>query len=136
MMSLQRQRVGLTRTESSRPGVLGLGLSALCSAVVLAAVGCVCALIYPVLKELRELRVRGQDGTEQRMLGFWSILALSLVVTCLCSTCSLFLTHLDSAHSMTRPQGLPQNSNGARLDYGMAVLNGVMAMFTVIWSLT
>uniref|UniRef100_A0A8C6U0Z1 Uncharacterized protein n=1 Tax=Neogobius melanostomus TaxID=47308 RepID=A0A8C6U0Z1_9GOBI len=79
-------------------------------------------------------------GHVTNAVSFWSILALSLVVTCLCSTCSLFLTHLDSAHSMTRPQGLPQNrcfhSNGARLDYGMAVLNGVMAMFTVIWSLT
>lgn len=131
-MSDQRE----LRAESSRPGVVGLVLSVLSSALVLAAVGCVCALIYPVLKELRELTVKGEDGTEQRMLGFWSILALSLVVACLCSAFSFCLTHLDSTYSKTHPQGPPPDSDRALLDYGMAVLNGVMAMFTVIWSLS
>lgn len=126
----------MTHSESSRPGVVGLVLSVLSSVVVLAAVGCVCALIYPVLKELKDVRVKAEDGTEQRMLGFWSILALALVVAFLCSASSLCLIHLDSVHFRTRTPGPPHNSTSARLDYGMAVLNGVMAMFTVIWSLT
>lgn len=130
------EAVRLNRTESSRPGVVSLVLSVLSSAVVLAAVGCVCALIYPVLKELRDLRVKGEDGTEQRMLGFWSILVLALVVAFLCSASSLCLIHLDSAHSRTSPPRPAQDRNGQHLDYGMAVLNGVMAMFTVIWGLT
>uniref|UniRef100_A0A3P9B431 Uncharacterized protein n=1 Tax=Maylandia zebra TaxID=106582 RepID=A0A3P9B431_9CICH len=36
-----------------------------------------CALIYPILKELRAERVTGEDGTEEKMLGFWSLLVLS-----------------------------------------------------------
>lgn len=138
-MSEQIQRaevVRVSRSETPTPGLFGLVLSVLCSAVVLTAVGCVCALIYPVLKELRESRVKGEDGSDQRMLGFWSILFLALVIACVCFTSSLFLIHLDSAHFRTRPPGSAQVSVREQLDYMMAVLNGVMAMFTVIWSLT
>ncbi|KAJ0062420.1 hypothetical protein NL108_011028 [Boleophthalmus pectinirostris] len=128
---------GLTRRESSRPGLVGLVLSVLSSTVVLAVVGCVCALLYPVLKELRQLRGKREDGTEQKMLGFWSILVISLVVAGVCAASSWILTHLDSSHnSRTRPHGSPQDSDGVGLDYGMAALNGVMAMVTVIWSLS
>ncbi|XP_072308036.1 ADP-ribosylation factor-like protein 6-interacting protein 6 [Eucyclogobius newberryi] len=127
------------RREGSRgpPGrALGLVLSLVSSALVLALVGCVAALLYPVLKELRGLRAKGADGTEQRMLGFWSVSALSLVVAGLCSASSWILTHLDSAHCRPRPHSSPQDSDGARLGYGMAVLNGAMAMVTVMWSLS
>ncbi|GLD64752.1 ADP-ribosylation factor-like protein 6-interacting protein 6 [Lates japonicus] len=43
-------------------------LSVLGSAVAAAAVGCFCAFVYPILKELRAGRVRGEDGTEERIL--------------------------------------------------------------------
>uniref|UniRef100_A0A3P9DTD8 Uncharacterized protein n=1 Tax=Maylandia zebra TaxID=106582 RepID=A0A3P9DTD8_9CICH len=53
-----------------------------------------CALIYPILKELRAERVTGEDGTEEKMLGFWSLLVLS--VGCICCVFSWMLTYLDS----------------------------------------
>ncbi|XP_075333576.1 ADP-ribosylation factor-like protein 6-interacting protein 6 isoform X3 [Odontesthes bonariensis] len=43
--------------------------SVLGSAVAVAAVGSLCALVYPVLKELRAERVTGENGIEERMLG-------------------------------------------------------------------
>ncbi|KAJ0009409.1 hypothetical protein NQD34_001111 [Periophthalmus magnuspinnatus] len=127
----------LTRRDSSRfSGVVGFVLSVLSAAVVLAVLGCVCGLLYPILKELRALRVKGEDGTEQKMLGFWSVLVISLLVASLCSASSWILMHLDSAHSRTRPHISPHDSDRVRLDYGMAALNGVMAMVTVIWGLS
>uniref|UniRef100_A0A3P9DHV6 Uncharacterized protein n=1 Tax=Maylandia zebra TaxID=106582 RepID=A0A3P9DHV6_9CICH len=55
-----------------------------------------CALIYPILKELRAERVTGEDGTEEKMLGFWSLLVLSVLVGCICCVFSWMLTYLDS----------------------------------------
>ncbi|XP_032361838.1 ADP-ribosylation factor-like protein 6-interacting protein 6 isoform X2 [Etheostoma spectabile] len=71
-------------------------LSVLCSAAAVVAVGCVCALIYPILKELRAERVRGEDGTEERMMGFWSILVLSVLLGCISCVFSWTLTYLNS----------------------------------------
>uniref|UniRef100_A0A3P8NWD8 Uncharacterized protein n=1 Tax=Astatotilapia calliptera TaxID=8154 RepID=A0A3P8NWD8_ASTCA len=53
-----------------------------------------CALLHPILKELRAERVTGEDGTEEKMLGFWSLLVLS--VGCICCVFSWMLTYLDS----------------------------------------
>ncbi|XP_073318446.1 ADP-ribosylation factor-like protein 6-interacting protein 6 [Pagrus major] len=117
-------------------------LSVLGSAVAVAAVGCFCALIYPILKELRAERVRGQDGTEQRMLGFSSILVLSVLVGCISCVFSWTLTYLDSHQpgmvvpTLTLAHIRDVSSHGFHLGYGVAVLNGIMAMLTVIWSLT
>ncbi|XP_070786842.1 ADP-ribosylation factor-like protein 6-interacting protein 6 [Enoplosus armatus] len=113
-------------------------LSVMGSAVAVAAVGCFCSFVYPILKELRAERVRGEDGTEQRMLGFWSILVLSVLVGCICCVFSWTLTYLDSYEpGMAFPTPLTLAPiRGFHMGYGVAVLNGVMAMLTVIWSLT
>uniref|UniRef100_A0A3P8RAQ9 Uncharacterized protein n=1 Tax=Astatotilapia calliptera TaxID=8154 RepID=A0A3P8RAQ9_ASTCA len=58
--------------------------------------GFLCALIYPILKELQAERVTGEDGTEEKMLGFWSLLVLSVLVGCICCVFSWMLTYLDS----------------------------------------
>ncbi|GAA6216198.1 ADP-ribosylation factor-like protein 6-interacting protein 6 [Lates japonicus] len=114
-------------------------LSVLGSAVAAAAVGCFCAFVYPILKELRAGRVRGEDGTEERILGFWSILVLSVLVGCICCISSWTLTYLDSYQPgmvFPTPLALAQFSRGFHMTYGVVVLNGIMAMLTVIWSLT
>ncbi|XP_034029314.1 ADP-ribosylation factor-like protein 6-interacting protein 6 isoform X1 [Thalassophryne amazonica] len=71
-------------------------LSALCSAVSVAAVGSVAAFLYPILRDLRAERVTRQDGTEVRMLGFWSIMVVSLSAGCVCSIFSWIIIYLDS----------------------------------------
>ncbi|CAB1413338.1 unnamed protein product [Pleuronectes platessa] len=120
-----------------------VALSVLGSSVCVSAVGCLCAFIYPILKELRAGRVRGEDGTAERILGFWSILVLSVVVGCICCVFSWTLTYLDSyqpgkgflsplslAHSRDEP------GHRFQVGYGAVVLNGIMAMLTVFWILT
>ncbi|KAG7502238.1 ADP-ribosylation factor 6-interacting 6 [Solea senegalensis] len=115
-----------------------VALSVLSSAVFVAAVGCFCALVYPIMKELRAERVRGVDGTEERILGFWSILVLSVLVGSICCVLSWTLTYLDSyqAGSLALSLFRDASDQGFLMDYGVVVLNGIMAMLTVIWSLT
>ncbi|KAM3585144.1 uncharacterized protein V6R79_008894 [Siganus canaliculatus] len=114
-------------------------LSVLSSVVVVTAVGCLCALLYPILRELRVERVIGPDGTEKRMLGFWSILILSVIVGCSISFFSWILTYLDSNPpgmvSLTHTQFRDLFGPNFHLGCGVAVLNGIMALLTVIWSL-
>nr|XP_020443639.1 ADP-ribosylation factor-like protein 6-interacting protein 6 [Monopterus albus] len=129
------------RTRSKQCSVVIL--SVLGSAVVVAAVGFFCALIYPILKELRAEKVRREDGTEQRMLGFWSILVLSVLVGCICCSCSWSLTYFNLYQpGIVFPAPLvlvpfrDTSAHSFHMGYGVAVLNGIMAMLTVIWSLT
>ncbi|CAJ1087143.1 ADP-ribosylation factor-like protein 6-interacting protein 6 isoform X1 [Xyrichtys novacula] len=149
VMSSERHGESLTpgRLVSARNGPKQWSftvLSVLGSAVAVAAVGCFCALIYPILRELRAERVKGEDGTEQRMLGFWSILVLSLLAGCICCVFSWTLTYMDSqqpnrespTHLQTPADFRETPAHGFHMSYGVAVLNGIMAMLTVIWSLT
>ncbi|XP_019957876.1 ADP-ribosylation factor-like protein 6-interacting protein 6 [Paralichthys olivaceus] len=120
-----------------------VALSALGSAACVSAVGCLCAFIYPILKELRAGRVRGEDGTEERILGFWSILLLSVLVGCICCVFSWTITYLDSYQPgmvFLSPLALAPRRDVSdhrfHMGYGVVVLNGIMAMLTVIWILT
>ncbi|KAF0045668.1 hypothetical protein F2P81_002197 [Scophthalmus maximus] len=88
-----------------------VALSALGSAVTVAAVGCLCAFIYPIL-----------------------------TAGCICCAFSWTLTYLDSYQPGTLVPTLAHlrdvSGHGFLMDYGVVVLNGIMAMLTVIWSLT
>ncbi|XP_067439493.1 ADP-ribosylation factor-like protein 6-interacting protein 6 [Thunnus thynnus] len=132
----------LTHQNGPRPWP-AVALSILMSSAAVAAVGSFSALLYPILTELRAERVRGEDGTEERMLGFWSILVLSVLVGCICCIVSWTLTYMDSYQpGMMFPTPLTlsylrdSSVHGYHMGYGIAVLNGIMAMLTVIWSLT
>ncbi|KAM7375005.1 hypothetical protein PAMA_014206 [Pampus argenteus] len=142
-------------SRSSRKLWPVVALSVLLSSAAVAAAGSFSALLYPVLAgkyypgssqvitELRAERVRGEDGTEVRMLGFWSILVLSVLVGWICCVFSWTLTYLDSYRPGTVfPTPLTLTcfrdvlGHGLHMGYGVAVLNGIMAMLTVIWSLS
>ncbi|CAN9498379.1 unnamed protein product [Ophioblennius macclurei] len=112
-------------------------LSALASSAVVSAVGVFCAFLYIILKELRD------GGTEERMLGFWSILVLSTLAGCICCSLSCMLIYLDSyGPAEASSTGLSPthyrdgSSHEYYMSYGVALLNGVMAMLTVVWSLS
>ncbi|XP_041834511.1 ADP-ribosylation factor-like protein 6-interacting protein 6 [Melanotaenia boesemani] len=131
-----------TAQKGSKPW-LQVVSSVVVSAAAVTAVGCVCALLYPVLKELRAERVTAEDGAEQRMLGFWSVLVLSVLAGIICCVLSWTLTYLDSYQpGTTFPSPLillsfrNESAHGFHMSYGIAALNGLMAMVTVIWSLT
>ncbi|XP_038130742.1 ADP-ribosylation factor-like protein 6-interacting protein 6 [Cyprinodon tularosa] len=137
------------RALSGRPrsgGVtpwFSVSLSALGSAAAVAAAGSFCGLIYPILRDLRAERLRGENGTEERILGFWSILVISTLVGCVSCISSWILTYLDSFQPggalpglLSLPDVRDASSRGFNLSFGLALLNGIMAALTVIWSLS
>uniref|UniRef100_A0A3P8SHP5 Uncharacterized protein n=1 Tax=Amphiprion percula TaxID=161767 RepID=A0A3P8SHP5_AMPPE len=103
-------------------------LSVLGSAATVAAVGCFCALVYPIIKGERVLNKRCVCA------GFWSILVLSVLVGCICCVFSWTFSYLDSYQPGFSPRD--GSGRGFLMSYGVAVLNGIMAMLTVIWSLS
>uniref|UniRef100_A0A3Q3W2C5 ADP-ribosylation factor-like 6 interacting protein 6 n=1 Tax=Mola mola TaxID=94237 RepID=A0A3Q3W2C5_MOLML len=113
-------------------------LSALGSAVAVAAVGCVCALLYPILKG----RPPNWASEVRPKIRFWSVLVLSLLTGCVCCVFSLTLTYLDSEQPGARSQTLTPAQHrdasvpGFHMRYGVAVLNGIMGLLAAIWSLT
>ncbi|KAM9327962.1 ADP-ribosylation factor-like protein 6-interacting protein 6 [Pholidichthys leucotaenia] len=136
-----RERPAFSGQQGVKPWSVAV-LSVLSSAAVMTAVGFCCALLYPIIKELRTERVRAEDGTEERMLGFWSILVLSVLVGCVCFIFSWTLTYLDSYQpgmvfpTLSLPNFSDASGNGLHLSYGVAVLIGLMSMLTVMWSLS
>nr|XP_057941976.1 ADP-ribosylation factor-like protein 6-interacting protein 6 isoform X2 [Doryrhamphus excisus] len=116
-------------------------LSVPVSAAAVVAVGVFCAFLDPILQELQAERVIEDDGTEVRMLGFWSILVLSVLAGSICCFFSWTVAYLNNYKANMVPPTVPllcrdALEQGLLLDYGVAVLNGVMASLTVIWSLT
>ncbi|XP_004084650.1 ADP-ribosylation factor-like protein 6-interacting protein 6 [Oryzias latipes] len=133
----------LQRAGSGPRTWITAALSVVGSAVAVAAVGCLCALFYPIFRELRAGTVRGENGTKEKILGFWSILVLSLFGGCVCWLVSWTLTHLHrhqprmafpTAASLTGFRDV--SGHAVCMDYGMAFLNGVMGMLTVVWCLS
>ncbi|XP_006002131.1 ADP-ribosylation factor-like protein 6-interacting protein 6 isoform X1 [Latimeria chalumnae] len=71
-------------------------LSMLCCLIILSVVAFVLAFIYIILRDMRSERERSEDGTEIGMLGFWSLLVLSLMSGLSCCSFSWTLTYFDS----------------------------------------
>uniref|UniRef100_A0A8C6LS13 ADP-ribosylation-like factor 6 interacting protein 6 n=1 Tax=Nothobranchius furzeri TaxID=105023 RepID=A0A8C6LS13_NOTFU len=75
--------------------------------------------------------------------GFWSILVLAALVGCICCVFSWTLTYLDLQQPGVKfppPPSLEHlrdvTDHGFNVSYGVAALNGVLALLTVIWSLS
>ncbi|XP_013887763.1 ADP-ribosylation factor-like protein 6-interacting protein 6 [Austrofundulus limnaeus] len=114
---------------------LGSALSVLSSAVTVTGVGLCCSVFYPLLRDLRAERTTGESGTEERVLGFWTILVLAVLVGCFCCVFSWTLTYLDSKRPGVMSPAL-RDGPGFNHSSGLAALSGVMAVLTVIWTLT
>ncbi|XP_016418910.1 ADP-ribosylation factor-like protein 6-interacting protein 6 [Sinocyclocheilus rhinocerous] len=118
-------------------------VAVLCSVVVVSFIAVLISFLYIVLKDLRTERITIEDGSEVRLLGFWSILVLSSVAGILCCSFSWTLTYFDSFEPGMFP---PTPLSSARLKrmtghsfhmgYSMAILNGIVAALTLIWYLT
>ncbi|XP_077466471.1 ADP-ribosylation factor-like protein 6-interacting protein 6 [Stigmatopora argus] len=117
-------------------------MSLVVSALVVAAVGLLCALVDPVLQELRTAGVKEENGTKAKMLGFWSILVLSVFAGVSCCCFSLIMTYLNSYKPGIAPPTIlsllcrDKINPDLLLNYSVAVLNGSMATLAVIWNLT
>ncbi|XP_051562266.1 ADP-ribosylation factor-like protein 6-interacting protein 6 [Myxocyprinus asiaticus] len=117
--------------------------SILCSIVIVSFFAVLISFLYIILKDLKTERITTEDGSEVRLLGFWSILVLSSVAGVLCCSFSWTLTYFDSFEpgmfppTPLSPARLKQmTGHSFHMGYSMAILNGIVAALTLIWYLT
>ncbi|KAJ8392689.1 hypothetical protein AAFF_G00073630 [Aldrovandia affinis] len=116
--------------------------SMLCCIAILSVVAFLLAFMYLILKDLRSERLTTEDGSEIKLLGFWSLLVLSTVAGISCCSFSWTLTYFDSFEpGMFPPTPLSparlrkMTGHSFHMGYSMAILNGVVAALTVVWCL-
>ncbi|XP_063074026.1 ADP-ribosylation factor-like protein 6-interacting protein 6 [Engraulis encrasicolus] len=116
-------------------------LAILLCVIVASAIALVFAFVYIILKELKTEKIMKEDGTEVKLLGFWSMLIISSLAGVACCSFSWTMTYFDSYDPAIRS---PPSATGLRrltghsfhMGYSVAILNGIVAAFTVIWCLT
>ncbi|MBN3323984.1 AR6P6 protein, partial [Atractosteus spatula] len=116
--------------------------SMICCLVIFSAIAFLLAIFYVILKDLRSETLTTEDGTEINLLGFWSLLILSVIAGISCCSFSWTLTYFDSFEpGMFPPTPLSParyrklTGHSFHMGYSMAILNGIVAALTVIWCL-
>ncbi|XP_029461367.1 ADP-ribosylation factor-like protein 6-interacting protein 6 isoform X3 [Rhinatrema bivittatum] len=96
---------GLAYTESVDPGSKifsrnkkwpARALSMLCCLLIVSIVAFLLAFVYVIMKDLRSEKESSDGGLETSLLGFWSLLILSLTVGLSCCSFSWTVTYFDS----------------------------------------
>ncbi|XP_043930844.1 ADP-ribosylation factor-like protein 6-interacting protein 6 isoform X3 [Protopterus annectens] len=95
------------------------------------------------LTDLRSEKEKNEEGIEVGVLGFWTLLVLAAVAGMSCCMFSWTVTYFDSFEpGMFPPTPLSparfrkMTGHSFHIGYTMAILNGIMAALTVMWSLS
>ncbi|NP_001090440.1 ADP ribosylation factor like GTPase 6 interacting protein 6 S homeolog [Xenopus laevis] len=117
-------------------------LSMLCCLVVVCILSVLLAVLYLVIQDMQSGREINDEGEKISLLGFWSLLALSLLAGLSCCSFSWTVTYFDSYEpGMFPPTPLSparfrkMTGHSFHMGYTMAILNGVVAALTVLWCL-
>ncbi|XP_052579386.1 ADP-ribosylation factor-like protein 6-interacting protein 6 isoform X1 [Peromyscus californicus insignis] len=117
-------------------------LSILCSLLFAGLLAFLLAIAYLVVKELHAENLKNEDDVDTGLLGFWSLLTLSLTAGFSCCSFSWTVTYFDSFEpGMFPPTPLSParfkklTGHSFHMGYSMAILNGVVAALTVAWCL-
>ncbi|XP_074072071.1 ADP-ribosylation factor-like protein 6-interacting protein 6 [Macrotis lagotis] len=117
-------------------------LSVVCSLLFAALLAFLLAIVFMVVKELHGENLKTEDGVETGLLGFWTLFAISLAAGFSCCSFSWTVTYFDSFEpGMFPPTPLSPakfkrlTGHSFHMGYSMAILNGIVAAFTVAWCL-
>ncbi|KAE8581178.1 hypothetical protein XENTR_v10024692 [Xenopus tropicalis] len=117
-------------------------LSMFCCLVVVCILSVLLAVLYLVVQDMRSGREINDEGDKISLLGFWSLLALSLLAGLSCCSFSWTVTYFDSYEpGMFPPTPLSparfrkMTGHSFHIGYTMAILNGIVAALTVLWCL-
>ncbi|OCT63482.1 ADP-ribosylation factor-like protein 6-interacting protein 6 [Xenopus laevis] len=117
-------------------------LSMLCCLVVVCILSVLLAVLYLVVQDMRSGREINDEGEKISLLGFWSLLTLSILAGLSCCSFSWTVTYFDSYEpGMFPPTPLSparfrkMTGHSFHIGYTMAILNGVVAALTVLWCL-
>ncbi|XP_049743215.1 ADP-ribosylation factor-like protein 6-interacting protein 6 [Elephas maximus indicus] len=117
-------------------------LSVLCSLLFAALLAFLLAIAYLIVKELHAENLKNEDGVDTGLLGFWTLLVISLTAGFSCCSFSWTVTYFDSFEpGMFPPTPLSParfkrlTGHSFHMGYSMAILNGIVAALTVAWCL-
>ncbi|XP_063115173.1 ADP-ribosylation factor-like protein 6-interacting protein 6 [Cavia porcellus] len=116
-------------------------LSILCSLLFAVFLAFLLAIAYLVVKELHAENLKTED-VDTGLLGFWTLLIISLTAGFSCCSFSWTVTYFDSFEpGMFPPTPLSParfkklTGHSFHMGYSMAILNGIVAALTVAWCL-
>ncbi|KAM6175255.1 ADP-ribosylation factor-like protein 6-interacting protein 6 [Erethizon dorsatum] len=116
-------------------------LSSLCSLLFAVLLAFLLAIAYLVVKELHAENLKTED-VDTGLLGFWTLLIISLTAGFSCCSFSWTVTYFDSFEpGMFPPTPLSParfkklTGHSFHMGYSMAILNGIVAALTVAWCL-
>ncbi|XP_045686327.1 ADP-ribosylation factor-like protein 6-interacting protein 6 [Phyllostomus hastatus] len=117
-------------------------LSILCSLLFAVLLAFLLAIAYLIVKELHAENLKNKDDVDTGLLGFWTLLIISLTAGFSCCSFSWTVTYFDSFEpGMFPPTPLSParfkklTGHSFHMGYSMAILNGVVAALTVAWCL-
>ncbi|XP_006880838.1 PREDICTED: ADP-ribosylation factor-like protein 6-interacting protein 6 [Elephantulus edwardii] len=117
-------------------------LSVFCSLLFAALLAFLLAIAYLIVKELHAENLKNEDGVNTGILGFWTLLIISLTAEFSCCSFSWTVTYFDSFEpGMFPPTPLSParfkrlTGHSFHMGYSMAILNGIVAALTVAWCL-
>lgn len=116
-------------------------LSMVCCLVIVSILAVLFVVLYIVVQDMQTGKVN-EDGVKTSLLGFWSLLVLSLLAGLSCCSFSWTVTYFDSFEpGMFPPTPLSparfkrMTGHSFHMGYSMAILNGIVAALTVLWCL-
>ncbi|XP_027793736.1 ADP-ribosylation factor-like protein 6-interacting protein 6 [Marmota flaviventris] len=117
-------------------------LSILCSLLFAILLAFLLAIAYLIVKELHAENLKNEDDVHTGLLGFWTLLIISLIAGFSCCSFSWTVTYFDSFEpGMFPPTPLSParfkklTGHSFHMGYSMAILNGIVAALTVAWCL-
>ncbi|XP_011758185.1 ADP-ribosylation factor-like protein 6-interacting protein 6 isoform X1 [Macaca nemestrina] len=117
-------------------------LSILCSLLFAILLAFLLAIAYLIVKELHADNLKNEDVIDTGLLGFWTLLIISLTAGFSCCSFSWTVTYFDSFEpGMFPPTPLSParfkklTGHSFHMGYSMAILNGIVAALTVAWCL-
>ncbi|XP_011357631.1 ADP-ribosylation factor-like protein 6-interacting protein 6 isoform X1 [Pteropus vampyrus] len=117
-------------------------LSILCSLLFAILLAFLLAIAYLIVKELHAENLKNEDDIDTGLLGFWTLLIISLIAGFSCCSFSWTVTYFDSFEpGMFPPTPLSParfkklTGHSFHMGYSMAILNGIVAALTVAWCL-
>lgn len=117
-------------------------LSILCSLLFAVLLAFLLAIAYLIVKELHAENLKNKDDVNTGLLGFWTLLIISLTAGFSCCSFSWTVTYFDSFEpGMFPPTPLSParfkklTGHSFHMGYSIAILNGVVAALTVAWCL-
>ncbi|XP_034986216.1 ADP-ribosylation factor-like protein 6-interacting protein 6 [Zootoca vivipara] len=116
--------------------------SVLCCLLAVSLLAFLLAIACLVLRDLRSEKGKTDENIETSILGFWSLLVLSLMSGLSCCSFSWTLTYFDSFEpGMFPPTPLSparfkrMTGHSFHMGYSMAILNGIVAALALVWCL-